>query len=115
MGSEDKIEEPFYFKSYDRIIGVARNLNELQTELARLALENLTALEYHLSAGHIVEWLEHSNEKGLAAELKGAGSLGEAQIIISDYLETKSKAALSKPSRRGRPKRRADSIQNFSP
>lgn len=105
--SELLAEEPFYFKSYDRVIGVARTVSELERELARLTAENLTALQYHLSEGHIVSWLEHSNEKKLAEQLNGVKSVGEAQTIISKYLESKLGATpnVSVHSRRGRPKK----------
>ena len=63
--------EPFYFMSYDRVIGVARNVNDLREELARLSEENPEALEYHIKQGQIASWLNYANEKELAEELKG--------------------------------------------
>ncbi len=34
--SQIEAKQPFYFKSYDEVIGVARNVNELRAELAKL-------------------------------------------------------------------------------
>lgn len=32
--------QPFYFRTYDKIIGQAKNLNKFQVEITRLAIEN---------------------------------------------------------------------------
>lgn len=93
VSSELLTQEPFYFTSHDRVIGVDRNVNVLQRELARLDAENITASQHHLVEYHIVRSLEHSKEKKLVEKLNGVGIVGEAQIIISGYLEKKSGAA----------------------
>lgn len=76
---------PFYFKSYDRIIGTARNIHDLWLQIERLAVENPAALEYHLKEGHIVRWLEDSNERELAEQLRGVEQVQEARQSVSDH------------------------------
>jgi hypothetical protein len=86
--SENQGTQPFYFKSYNKTIGVARNLNDLQGELARLAKENPEAVVYHLREGHIVQWLSHTNEKELAEQLKDVKSIEQARMTVANYLES---------------------------
>lgn len=62
--------EPFYFKSYDKVVGVAHDVKELEKEMDRLSKEDIDCLEYHLKEGHIVSWLNYIGEKGLAEMLK---------------------------------------------
>ena len=92
--AEIQFVKPFYFKSYNRIIGVARNLDEFQKEFARLSLENPGALQYHLKQGHIVKWLNYSNVKELAAQLTGVESVEEARSRIVNYVPSRSAAVL---------------------
>ncbi|MCY0859885.1 MAG: hypothetical protein OWQ54_05585 [Sulfolobaceae archaeon] len=81
--------EPFYFKSYDRVVGVAHNIVELKNEIERLSKLDSACVEWHLKEGHIVAWLEYINEKGLAEILKGVGDPNEALSRISDYIMIK--------------------------
>lgn len=83
--------QPFYFRSYDRIIGVARNVNDLQGELARLAKDNPGALEYHIKEGHIARWLDYVNEKELAERLKEVRSIEQALILVNQHIESSGK------------------------
>lgn len=76
---------PFYFKSYDRTIGVARNIHDLWLQIEKLALENPPALKYHLKEGQIVRWLEDSNETELAEKLRGVENVQEARFRVSTY------------------------------
>jgi hypothetical protein len=85
--SNKKPIQPFYFKSYDKVIGVAHNLTELNREMKRLASEDRMALEYHLASGHIVDWLEYSGEWELAFQLKGVKNADEANRWTERYLE----------------------------
>lgn len=39
--------EPFYFKSYDRVVGIARDVSELEKEMSRLTREDPACVEYH--------------------------------------------------------------------
>ncbi|WP_054844400.1 hypothetical protein [Vulcanisaeta souniana] len=72
QGSAKSISrEPFYFKSFDRVIGVAHDLEELRSEFNRLLGIDPRALEYHLREGHIVQWLTYIGENELAARLTG--------------------------------------------
>ncbi|MQL55592.1 hypothetical protein [Acidianus ambivalens] len=77
--------EPFYFKSYDRVIGIAHDVKELEKEMERLSKEDPAALEYHLREGHIVSWLNYIGEKGLAEMLKGVTAPKEALARIKEY------------------------------
>jgi hypothetical protein len=90
--------EPFYFKSYDKIIGRATNLHQLWMELERLAEENPGALKYHLEEGHIVRWLEFSNEKELASELRGVKDVKEVRVKVTTYLQTRRRRIGNRPT-----------------
>jgi hypothetical protein len=78
---------PFCFKCYDRTIGVACDVKELNRELRRLAVQDRDAVEYHLREGHIVRWLYSIQEGELAEELEGVRSIEKAQNRIEKYLE----------------------------
>ena len=61
---------PSISRSYGKTIGTARDVKELYAEIARLAEEYPAAVVYHLSEGHIVQWLGYADEKGLAELLR---------------------------------------------
>ncbi|WP_054841906.1 hypothetical protein [Vulcanisaeta distributa] len=114
--SEPPGKEPFYFKSFDRVIGVAHNVNELRSEFGRLLSVDPKALEYHLrEGGHIVQWLEYIGEVELARRLIGISDPGMAYEVMNNYL-TGSKDATTeektsakqgrRPSRRSRNSRK---------
>ena len=88
-------KEPFYFKSFDKVIGVAHNLDELRREFERLINDDPKALEYHLKEGHIVQWLEYIGEIELARRLVGVNDLKTAYEIMNNYL-TKNKDIMTK-------------------
>ncbi len=90
--------QPFYFKSYDRIIGIARNTTELHKELTRLAEVDPAALEYHIREGHIAQWLAYANETELAKELKAVKSIEQAQIRVGKHLESSKSAGVKEPA-----------------
>jgi len=77
----------FYFMSYGRKIGEAKNLKELIGEMRRLEYEDPAALRYHLIEGHIVRWLRSINEAELAEELDGVGNISLAQRLVEEHLE----------------------------
>lgn len=79
------MNNPFYFKSYDKVIGIAHDVEELRKELERLSKEDPAAIEYHLKEGHIVSWLEYIGEKGIAEVLKGVKDPTEAISRIKEY------------------------------
>jgi hypothetical protein len=87
VGSRETEDGAFYFRCYNRIIGVARNPTELDREMRRLAHEDPDALKYHLTEGHIVRWLYSINERELAEELDGVKNLDYAQWLVQKYLE----------------------------
>jgi hypothetical protein len=91
--------EPFYFTSYDRVIGVAKDVWELDREMKRLAREDRPCLEYHLANGHIVSWLEYTNESELAMDLTGVKNVEESLIIVERYV---ARSVLLHRRRRGR-------------
>ena len=98
--------EPFYFKSYNRIIGIAHNAKELEKEMERLMKEDPAALEYHLREGHIVSWLNYIGEVGLAEVLRGVKDPKEALARVKDYLALKeSQVVKTKTKREGRRKK----------
>lgn len=78
--------EPFYFKSYDRVIGIARDEVELLSEMERLSGVDPAALEYHLSQGHIASWLSYIGRQDLASLLAPGLSLSRALEVLRDSL-----------------------------
>ncbi len=87
QGSAKSIgREPFYFKSFNRVIGIAHDLEELRSEFNRLLGIDQRALEYHLREGHIVQWLTYIGEDELAARLTGVGDPRTAYEVISSYV-----------------------------
>ena len=93
MNGGEKVQgkEPFYFKSFDRIIGIARNVEELRSEIERLINADPRALEYHLREGHIVQWLVYIGEDELAKRLINVNDPRKALEIINNYLSSRSK------------------------
>ncbi len=79
-------KEPFYFKSFDRVIGVAHDEVELLAEIERLSGVDPAALEYHLSQGHIASWLSYIGRDDLASLLTPGLSVGEAMETLRDSL-----------------------------
>ncbi len=65
------VMEKFYFKSYDRTVGSAGNLEELKSEMSRLSREYPGSVDYHLREGHIASWLNYIGEKDAAESLSG--------------------------------------------
>lgn len=84
--AQAKAASPFYFKSYDSVVGVARNASELRAEVSRLAEANPGALEYHLKEGHIALWLDSLDEKRMAQELKRVLTVEEARAWARNSL-----------------------------
>jgi len=99
--------EPFYFKSYDRVIGVAHDVKELENEVERLSKEDPAALEYHLKEGHIVSWLNYIGENGLAEMLKGVVDPKEALARIKEYELLKSSTQMLPKSSKKEKKKKA--------
>lgn len=91
--------EPFYFTSYGIVVGVAKNLKELDLEMKRLSREDRACVEYHLSSGNLVRWLEYSNQLELSTELVGITNADEAIQLVERYL---SRAVIFHRMRRGR-------------
>jgi len=91
--------EPFYFTSYDRVIGIAGNIRELDLEMKRLSREDRPCLEYHLASGNVVSWLEYMEEPELAMELRGIVNADEAILIVEKYV---ARAVMFHRMRRGR-------------
>ena len=85
---EAKGKGPFYFKSYDRVIGVAHDVKELASEMESLAKEDPAALEYHLREGHITAWLSYIGEARLAESLRGVSDPREAVSRVKAFLSS---------------------------
>ena len=80
-------KEPFYFKSFDKVIGVAHDVSELASEFKRLLNSNEEALKYHLREGHIVQWLRYIGEDELASKLHGITDPNKALEIMSKHVD----------------------------
>lgn len=81
------------------MIGVARNIRELDLEMKRLSREDRACLEYHLSSGYIVLWLEYAGEPELAKDLRGTTMADVAIQIVERYV---ARAVMLHRMRRGR-------------
>ncbi|BFH74102.1 hypothetical protein SJAV_20460 [Sulfurisphaera javensis] len=77
--------EPFYFKSYERVVGVAHDVKELEKEIARIGATDPACVNWHLEQGHIVTWLKYIGNSTLAEMLKGVKDWREALARIRDY------------------------------
>ncbi|MEJ2774874.1 hypothetical protein DDW09_00980 [Sulfolobus sp. SCGC AB-777_L09] len=77
--------EPFYFKSYDRVVGVAHNEKELESEIKRIGAVDPACVNWHLEQGHIVQWLRYIGNNTLAEMLKDVKDYREALARIRDY------------------------------
>ncbi|ADB88650.1 hypothetical protein [Saccharolobus islandicus] len=83
--------EPFYFKSYNRTVGIAHDVNELEKEIERLGKEDPACVEWHLEEGHIVAWLNYIGERGLAEMLRGVSDVKESLARIREFKALKSR------------------------
>jgi hypothetical protein len=79
-------KEPFYFKSYERVVGIAHDVRELLREMRRLSVEDRACVEYHLREGHITQWLEYLGERELANEFKNVKDVDSAIRILEAHL-----------------------------
>jgi len=98
-------KEPFYFKSFNNVIGIAHNVTELETELARLINVDKEAVKYHLREGHIVQWLRYIGEGELAERLTNVTEPEQALQVVRDYLSGKGRNEM-RGGRRGQGSRR---------
>jgi hypothetical protein len=74
--------QPYYFTSYDRVVSTARDVRDLDIEIKKLSRADRACLEYHLSSGNIVHWLEYANDFELAKSLKGIADADDAIRIV---------------------------------
>ncbi len=78
--------EPFYFKSYDKTLGRANNLEELYSMMQEIEKTDPSSLKYHLENGNIYTWLLYIKKKQLAQQLKNISEPEKAIEIIGIYL-----------------------------
>jgi len=84
--------EPFYFKSYEKVVGVAHDVEELEKEIERIGKSDPACINWHLQQGHIVAWLKYLGENTLAEMLEGVNDWKEALARIRDYYMIQQKA-----------------------
>ncbi|MDP7976149.1 MAG: hypothetical protein ACP5T5_04355 [Thermoprotei archaeon] len=70
--------QPFYFKSYQKVVGVAHDLSELKEHLKEIGTRDPACVNYHLSEGHIVSWLQYIGEDSAAEALIGVKDFNDA-------------------------------------
>ncbi len=70
--------EPFFFKSYDKIIGIACDTKTMKSEMIELYKINPEAINYHLSQGHLVMWLEYLGDMKTADKLRNINNYDDA-------------------------------------
>ncbi|CAC11892.1 hypothetical protein [Thermoplasma acidophilum] len=93
--------EPFYFKSYDRLIGIACDVPSLYYEMKCLMGYDRLAVQYHLTEGHISMWLDYIGEHDLADSLRYESDLDSAVRTLEKALH---QTGPGKPKKRGRPR-----------
>ncbi len=91
----------FYFRSYNRTVGRADTLEQLQKEMDRLIKEDVGCVEYHVKEGHIAFWVRSSGYPELANSLARAHNSVEASAMIKDYLNRRTTGALGGLSQGG--------------
>ncbi len=72
--------EPFYFKSYERIVGKAETPVELLNEMKRLENVDPFCVEYHVREGHISTWLKGSGRPDLAMKIE---NVEDPKVVIT--------------------------------
>jgi hypothetical protein len=91
-------KEPFLFKSYERIIGIAHDVNELKNELERLSKIDPNAVNYHIKEKHIAEWLYYIGENELAKKFENVKDVNEALSLLNEGKKPVHEEILSKES-----------------
>jgi len=77
-------KEPFLFKSYERIIGIAHDVNELKNELERLSKIDPNAVNYHIKEKHIAMWLYYIGENDLAKKFENVKDINQALSLLNE-------------------------------
>jgi len=94
--------EPFYFRSFDKVVGTAHNLTELESEIRRIGEVDPNCVNWHLQQGHLVAWLNYIGEHAVAEMLKDVKNYKEALSRLREYrvVATRSSNKASKRRRR---------------
>ncbi len=79
--------EPFYFKSFERVIGVACDVPGLYYTIKCLSVYDRPAVEYHIKQRHIADWLDYIGNHELSKMMNNAESVEEAIAILEQYLK----------------------------
>lgn len=79
--------EPFYFKSFERVIGIACDVPGLYYSIMCLSKYDKAAVEYHLKQGHIADWLDYIGEHELSQLIRKTKSVEDAIEILEAYLK----------------------------
>ncbi|KAA8922189.1 hypothetical protein [Thermoplasma sp.] len=93
--------EPFYFKSYDRLIGIACDVPSLYHEMKCLLAYDRAAVQYHLAEGHVSMWLDYIGEHDLADSLRYEPDPDSALAVLEKAVGS---SGHGMPKRRGRPR-----------
>ncbi|MEM0141731.1 MAG: hypothetical protein QXN66_06895 [Thermoplasmatales archaeon] len=83
--------EPFYFKSFDKTIGVACDVKSLLYTVKCIAKYDPRAIDWHVSEGHICAWLRSIGEKELADKLSNVKDTSIFIDTIDKHLKEKMK------------------------
>ncbi len=104
--------EPFYFKSFDRTIGVACDVLGLYYEMKCLALYDKAAIDYHVKGGHIAMWLEYIGEHDLAGIIRNENETEsvlntlENNVKENNNMKSRNKSIHHGPGMKGQKKHR---------
>lgn len=86
--------EPFYFKSFDRVLGIAYDVPSLYYGVKYLSVYDKPAIEYHLKEGHISDWLDYIDEHELSKEIRGKTDIGSALEILEKAVGKEDKSPM---------------------
>ncbi|MCW6159094.1 MAG: hypothetical protein LVQ63_06420 [Thermoplasmatales archaeon] len=78
--------EPFYFKSYNKTIGVACDAESLLYTVKCIAKFDSSAIDWHVSEGHICAWLRSFGEKELADKLSNVKDTASFIDTMEEHL-----------------------------
>ena len=79
--------EPFYFKSFEKVIGIACDVPGLYYSIMCLSKYDKAAVEYHLKQGHIADWLNYLGEHELSQLIRKINSVEDVIKILETYLQ----------------------------
>ncbi|MCL4453898.1 hypothetical protein [Ferroplasma sp.] len=88
--------EQFYFRSFDRTIGVACDVLSLYYEMKCLSLYDNAAVNYHVKEGHLSMWLDYIGEHDLAESIRTEKEIESVLNILETKIKKNTKGKSGK-------------------